>query len=351
MMSHAHVQSSSSSTAAHQYKEATYYDEYSGDEDNVGAANSEQDGSDLVDSDESDDFLPPRPAPPATESINKKRRLSPREDPNRPHQSEPAPGSQTLEPSIINAEPLDEFMREVADWIIQHTRGKQNVEIEAKVGLLIDTRTRTRLYIPIQVETIIAPDYPSVRFEANMSAVQHAHINKLLNSLHANTMQPGYPHARITYAHTRQLDSFYPAPGGDGSNVRVTTDEKTGEVKACVNKLRVAHLNVYSPKRRVDWRISISVEMPAPKPSGMPSHTRRKDRITYTHQAFQVDLTQVKPSQGSSSQPPSLLHELELEFRDPHELVRSAAMRENDSTFDELVRVFINNTRILVRNA
>ncbi|KDQ09861.1 hypothetical protein BOTBODRAFT_36676 [Botryobasidium botryosum FD-172 SS1] len=351
-MSHAHVQAGPSSTAAHPFNEATYYDDYSGDEDNAGAANSEPEGSDIVDSDESDDFLPPRPAPPpAVEPTNKKRKLSPREDPNRLRQNEPLPEPQILEPSIINAEPLDEFMREVADWILQHTRGRQNIEIEAKVGLLIDTRTRARLHIPVQVETIIAPDYPSVRFEADMSAAQHAHINQLLNNLHANTMKPGYPHARITYAHTRQLDSFYPMPGGDGSNVRVTTDEKTGEVKACVNKIRVAHLNVYSPKRRVDWRISISAEMPAPRPSGPPTHTRRKDRITYTHQAFQVDLTQVKPSQANSSQPPSVLHELELEFRDPHELLRAAAMRENDSTFDELVRVFINNTRILVRNA
>lgn len=92
------------------------------------------------------------------------------------------------------------------------------------------------------------------------------------------------------------------------------------------------------------------------------THTRRKDRITYTHQAFQVDLTQVTPNgpthhphPSAPPHPSTLLHELEVEFRDPKELMRLAALRDRDiegsEGYDELVRVFVNNVHILVRNA
>ena len=48
------------------------------------------------------------------------------------------------------------------------------------------------------------------------------------------------------------------------------------------------------------------------------------------------------------------IHELEVEFRDPEELMRSLALRDKGlpggEQFDEMVRVFVNNARILVKN-
>jgi hypothetical protein len=55
---------------------------------------------------------------------------------------------------------------------------------------------------------------------------------------------------------------------------------------------------------------------------------------------------------------PKILHELELEFARHDLLVMTAAKRgdvnlpEHDrSAFDELIRAFVNNARILVRNS
>jgi len=191
-----------------------------------------------------------------------------------------------------------------------------------------------------------------------VALAQHAHFNNLLNSLVSKTASSSHQHSRVHYAHTKLIDSFHSGPGSQ--KIRVTTDEKTGVVKECVAKTRIADLNVYSPKRKVDWRISVNAETPAPKPTTNATHTRRKDRITYTHQAFQIDLTQVMPSHSSTSKvdpsnPQGYLHELEVEFRDPRELMRLAAMRGGDGEsgygYDELVRVFVNNVHILVRNA
>ena len=58
--------------------------------------------------------------------------------------------------SIIGVEPLDEFIREVADWV-QHmvsTRQERDgtVEVEAKIGMLKDANGQ-RLNLPVTTET------------------------------------------------------------------------------------------------------------------------------------------------------------------------------------------------------
>lgn len=105
-----------------------------------------------------------------------------------------------------------------------------------------------------------------------------------------------------------------------------------------------------------------------PPPIGTASHTRKKDRMSYSHEEFTIDLTQVTsslPSQSQSSLPPSarkpeILHELEIEVTRPEFLLACASKRgdmgagvseEERNAFDELIRAFVNNARILVRNA
>ena len=125
-----------------------------------------------------------------------------------------------------------------------------------------------------------------------------------------------------------------------------------------------------------------------PPPLGSPTHTRRKDRLSYSHQEFAIDLTQVTATAGPNTKvcpllpslsfllPPSplfppyriadgnderqaeVLHELEVELKNSEYLVAMAAKRgdpslslEEQNAFDELVHAFVNNARILTRNA
>ncbi|KAF8334707.1 CYTH-like domain-containing protein [Cantharellus anzutake] len=353
---------------AHPFPEATYHDNYS-DNEKDDDSNSPKKGNGS-DSEEEDDFVK-GPQHRSTEShplssSDHEPTYSPSKSPQ-PAAAVVPPSSTSigssinlpLEPSIINAEPLDEFIREIAHWMAFHCRGKQNVEIEAKLGvLLIEDRpgNSSRLQLPVLTETILQPHYPGLRFESNMPLSHHSHFNSLLNSLVEQTGRPSYRHARIHYSHTKVIDSFYKS-SHPSSKIRVTTDEKTGAVKECIIKSRVADLNIYSPKWKVDWRISVNTEIPVAKPMGEPLFFRRKDRITYTHQAFQVDLTQVTTNNpGLRNDPPQgqQIHELELEFRDTKDLMRHAALRDRrvrgGEQFDELVRVFVNNARILVKN-
>jgi len=259
--------------------------------------------------------------------------------------------------SILGMEPLDEFILEVADFIHHMISSRPEhagqVEVEAKVGILKDKHTGQRLQLPVLVETILRPDSVDCRFESNMTTMQHRHFNQLLNDLKVSSPHPTTP---LEYKHLHLIDTFYPSDNSR-DKIRVTREEKTGVVTQCIRKIRLGDLEIYCPKRMADWRISVNLEVPVPPPLGTPTHTRRKDRMSYTHEEFNIDLTQVTSTMGPNTKP-EVLHELEIEIARP-EYMLATAMKRGDpsaseheqSAFDELIRAFVNNARILVKNA
>ncbi|KAF8195400.1 CYTH-like domain-containing protein [Pholiota molesta] len=269
---------------------------------------------------------------------------------------------QPLSLSILGVEPLDEFIKEIADFVHHmivtrpdHPNGK--VEVEAKVGVMRDRSSGQRLGLPVLVETILAPNGTDSRFESNMTIQQHKHYNNLLNQLKTASSQPTHIGSPVDYSHLFLTDTFYATDGNDRDKVRVTRDDKTGTVLESMRKIRLGDLNIYNPKQNADWRVSVNLEVPMPHPIGSSSFTRKKDRLSYSHEEFKIDLTQVT-STTSPNAPPQILHELELEIARPDFLLATAMKRGDPnvseyerSAFDELIRAFVNNARILVRNA
>ncbi|KIK69686.1 hypothetical protein GYMLUDRAFT_212451 [Collybiopsis luxurians FD-317 M1] len=271
------------------------------------------------------------------------------------------PSLPALSLSILGVEPLDEFIKEIADFIHHMIISKPDlpgkVEVEAKIGLLRE-RGGGRLLLPVLVETILRPETVDCRFESNMTASQHKHFNTLLNNLKTRSSQPGYESgSSLNYSHLYLVDSFHPSGTNEREKIRVTRDEKTDSVVEVMKKIRLGDLNIYSPKRCADWRVSVNLEVPVGYPTEAATHTRRKDRMKYMHEEFSIDLTQVtatNPNGGS----PEIFHELEVEIS-RSELLLAAAAKRGDmnapeherNAFDELIRAFVNNARILVRNA
>lgn len=131
--------------------------------------------------------------------------------------------------------------------------------------------------------SVLHPDV-ECRFESNMTVVrmvcfllnefhalwrvcsksQHKHFNTLLNNLKINSSQPGYASSTpLDYHHLYLVDTFYPSSEtNDRDKIRVTRDEKTGNVLECMRKIRLGDLNIHSPKRPADWRISVNLEVP-----------------------------------------------------------------------------------------
>ena len=171
------------------------------------------------------------------------------------------------------------------------------------------------------------------------------------------------PRIPLDYRHTKQIDSLYQmANERDSRNaqkIRVTRDAQ-GNILSTIIKENLAHLNIHSPKTPFDWRVSINNErkVESQLPPGFELRSeRKKDRMTYLHQHIQVDLTQVinvhliriqlmKPAEKEKS------HELEVELRDIDKLKMEAenAKMGKESKYEELIRVFVDNVRLLARS-
>jgi len=65
----------------------------------------------------------------------------------------------------------------------------------------------------------------------------------------------------VDYSHLHLVDTFYPGEGNE--KIRVTRDEDTSTVVETMRKIRLGDLNVYSPKREADWRVSVNLEVPS----------------------------------------------------------------------------------------
>jgi len=175
--------------------------------------------------------------------------------------------------------------------------------------------------------------------------------------------------AVIAYSHPHEYDEFYDLNEEGKRNlppsilhwmnprhkprVRRTIDEETRQVKAQIIKSRIADLEVYNPQSDFDYRVSISIESPWEgdpnwlSEMGEENRDRQKDRMSYRHMAYQIDLTQVSYQNTAEKE-----HELEVEIST--EMVR----RELDnlkmnrfSRYEPLIRGLIDNLRILCRRA
>ncbi|MCJ1375405.1 mRNA-capping enzyme subunit beta [Loxospora ochrophaea] len=303
------------------------------------------------------------------------------------------------EPSILNIIPSEEVTRVIMDFLFVEVVNREDVgfgpaggapgmgaviEIEAKIGQLIDKNTNDRLRLPVMTECVVSNADPSLRinFKSSMTESQHRSLNGFLNKALVDSKGlpssiPPIPKPRVAmnYVHTRECDAFYELsqaglfnlphairnqlnPRHNKPKVRISTDQKTGQVLAKIIKARVADIDIYSPRTAFDWRISVNLEMNydgdmrdlvEASEAGQRKADRNKDRVSYRHQAYQIDLTQVTPSEATSKADKE--HELEIE-------VSSADIRRQGllakagqpSNYEELVRGFIDNVRVLARH-
>ncbi|KAL4899762.1 hypothetical protein BDW74DRAFT_107489 [Aspergillus multicolor] len=286
------------------------------------------------------------------------------------------------EPSITGLFPYEEVTKVVCDFLFQHvvagpasaTAQSQGtmIEVEAKLGHIIDLDRGERLRLPIMTESIITKDRIRTNFESKMTLAQHRAMNNFLNEAVKRSMPQVNPgREQIVYAHKKERDSFYEVSPSDlppiirqnlnprhKPKVRVTTDQRTGEVLNKIVKCRIADLDVHSPATCVDWRVSVNLEMqydgdisnlpPADFGRGRASD-RNKDRMSYRHLAYQVDLTQVARSEPSAKG--DFDHELEIEISANvlQQQGQLAIAGDPENQYEDLVKGLVDNIRILAR--
>ncbi|KAJ3169423.1 mRNA-capping enzyme subunit beta [Geranomyces variabilis] len=295
----------------------------------------------------------PPPPPPQPQPQPQPSASAPQQQRSNHHHHQQPHSMHHLQPSIFGKRPDDDIVLQVSEFFWQNlgavADGRQ-LEIEGKLGLIVDRNTGNRIRLPVRSETVLWND-GSYRFDSNMTRDQHGHFNRVLNAL----VQPPAPGITpLRYIHTNEVDHYHEGGGGDGgrNKIRVSMDQKTGQVREVLCKRRIADLEIHLPNSPLDFRISMSLEMPAPHPPpGSVSRSRRfKDRLSYSHQAVRVDLTQVKQVMGKSEE---VTHECEVEFIRAACLLeeREKRLRNQPNLFTAYVDVFLNNLRFLSRKA
>ncbi|KAF3387737.1 mRNA-capping enzyme subunit beta [Penicillium rolfsii] len=317
---------------------------------------------------------PPPPPPPAVAPITR-----------RMHQE----GSLgPWEPSITGFIPFEETTKQLCDFLFQHVVVRTDVavgvagsaaagqgaiiEVEAKLGRLVDQDRRERLVLPVLTETVINRESRlRTSFESSMSVEQHRAMNNFLNEQVKASMAKDSSRISISYAFFFLFYIFYEVSPQElppvirqnlnprhKPKVRVTTDAKTGEVLAKIVKCRVADIDVYSPRTHVDWRVSVNLEMeydgditnlPMVDASKGGRGERNKDRMSYRHLAYQIDLTQVATVEAPTKN--DFEHELEVEVS-AAEIRRQgnlAMSGDPSNQYEDLVKGFVDNIRILAR--
>lgn len=182
-------------------------------------------------------------------------------------------------------------------------------------------------------------------------------------------------HVQIQYKHRREIDKFYELHSSMVARLphavqalmspkhplkaRITVDQKTNEVLAKIVKARVADLNIYLPDWPVDCRVSVNLEWDWDGPpeeiiSNQISNRekqpdREKDRLSYKHGFFQVDLTQVKRQLAGRG--PEKEHELEVELDAGVLLDHGRLLLDSDpeNKYQDIVEMLVNNVRALAR--
>lgn len=91
---------------------------------------------------------------------------------------------------------------------------------------------------------------------------------------------------------------------------------------------------------------TLTLAEPSPPPTPVLL-TRSKDRISYSHQLFTVDLTQVSQPASANQPGKPTLHELEIEFKDARILLAEGRKdaEGKDNRYLEMVQCFLNNVR------
>ncbi|KAH7406063.1 CYTH-like domain-containing protein [Phaeosphaeria sp. MPI-PUGE-AT-0046c] len=278
----------------------------------------------------------------------------------------------------------DEVSRKVCDFIWNLAINNENlrkavaesehtqVEVEARWGQIIDRQSNSRLRGYHDTETIIKSQNLDLKFESTMTMEQHKRMNMYLNGLVRESKAPNASRAPVDYQHTREVDIFYELgqdqfaalpeavkrlihAGGARQRIRVTHDQKTGQVLRSMIKHRIGNLEISSPQTEWDYRVGINLEINYPGPvdnlepvvepgKSLESMKRHKDRMSYSWMgAYQVDLTQVQ--QGSLKN-----HELELELNSDVLLNNADKIRGGeDSQFEKLISGMMYNLRVLSR--
>ncbi|KAF9735285.1 hypothetical protein PMIN03_001010 [Paraphaeosphaeria minitans] len=328
---------------------------------------------------------PSRPPPGASRNVHAQTKSHPQPSSNaQPTTSAALAGFER--PISHDLRVYDEIQRKVCDFLFNNIvindrirsllqeAPDTTVEVEARWGHVVWREQNERLTGVHSTECVLHSAVSQrTKFNSVMNLQQHQQMNKYLNT-QVFQAKPGNPNSRpeIVYKHTKLVDQQYELSGealsrlspaaqsiirasGKQECIRVSRDQKTGEIVAAIIKHKVNNLEISSPQTEWDYRIGVNIEIVFPGPldglvevvekgKEVEAMKRYKDRMSYSYKgAYQIDLTQV-------TQDGQRIHELELELESHVLLEQGDRVRSGQpSEYEPLINGMINNLRVLSR--
>lgn len=267
------------------------------------------------------------------------------------------PSASGLPLSLTSVLPYEDITRRITTWLFakltQLEADRRFVEVEVKVGGIFDKKNDKRINLPILTESVLNFDFAKAEtyFRPGVSDLQFKSACSLFDKIAKETKGTDMP-TRIAAMPTRSTtDRFFNHPK-TADRIRQTVDDQGNQVELMV-KRTIDHLVVFSPGDLMDYRISVSVEIPQ-NPAEIdlsalrPVNERHKNRLAFVHSALEVDLTSVTSGVEKS-------HEIELEFNKDMLVEHFEGMSRPESAgvssqkFEELIRFAVDNTRLIMR--
>jgi len=187
------------------------------------------------------------------------------------------------------------------------------------------------------------------KFDAAISKTTFLRIQKVLDdasevSPHQSTSSSTGDEFAVVRRRTSSTtrDDFY-KPQQGSENVRVSTDEISGETIDVIQKHRIMDIDVHASIQvgSLDFRISFNNEVPSTAPGGQSKYFRRKKRTRYDFDGWAIDLTEVYPARNAEP-----CFEVEIEISTP--FLRNKSTKKDRREF--LIK-FLHSVRVLSRVA
>lgn len=272
-------------------------------------------------------------------------------DNNSTSSNQHASNQNALPKSLSGIEPYEDITRKLCNWLYatltQLEENKKYAEVEIKIGNIVSKKTNQRVALPVLSECVVSQEFASTEtvFDSSILPKQFDTVNSMLRQFVGNEGN----NSLTLISPRKTTDLTFDEPGTSHS-IRLTFDSDNKEVER-ISKRKISHMAIFSPCDLLDYRISVSVELPQ-KPydfdyeKAKPNSKREKLRTSYIHERFQADLTRVKTDGYKET------CEVELEFNKSL-LLEYHNKIGTDTTaslkFEEMIQCAVDNARMILR--
>lgn len=265
-----------------------------------------------------------------------------------------------IDNSFLNIIPDDDLTKSVQDWVYATVFSippelRPLIEMEMKFGVIMDAKTPDRISPPVSSQAVFT------ELDTNMTPNVDQSVFEELKKYIRGVSEVNENTGKFSVIESHTKDSLYRVGVSTQRPrfLRMSTDVKTGRVAQFIEKRKVAHLLLFSPKDSYDVKISINLEVPVPEneppekyKDQTPISERVKERVSYIHNdsCTRIDITNVERlNQGVRGKHTESTQEIELEINTPALLSAFDNIATDSKVYASVIRSFLNNGTIIRR--